>query len=146
MRVYLAASVRVVFLQRMACLLCVRYSLEDGKMRRRLWPVLCPGEGGSAGQVPHQLGVLGHRAASVILPGACEGLTKKVMVWLALEGKGQASQMENEEKETPRMKASLCKAQRYVKNRVYRTVTRKAPWRHSTSGLSLHPLLSGKTF
>jgi len=89
-------------------------------------------------------GVLGH--GDVILPGAGEGLTKEVMVWWTLQGKGQAFQMENEEKETPRMKASLCKAQRHVKKRVCRTGTRKAPWWHSTSGLSLHPLVSGKTF
>ena len=145
MRVYLAASVHVIFLQCIACLLCVRHSLEDGKMRKHLWPVLCPGEGGGAGsQVPHQLGVLGH--GDVILPGAGEGLTKEVMVWWTLQGKGQAFQMENEEKETPHMKASLCKAQRHVKKRVCRTGTRKAPWWHSTSGLSLHPLVSGKTF
>ena len=136
-----------MFLQCIACLLCVRHSLEDGKMRRRLWPELCPGEESSAGsQVPHQLGVLGHRDINVILPGASQGLTKEVMVWWTLEVKGQVFQMENEEKEISHTKASLHREQRPVENRVCRTVTQKALCLHSTPGLSLHPLVSGKPF
>lgn len=146
-------SVINLFMQFIDYLVCVRHSMGDVKMRRHsLHRCSNPKNGAVKGvRLSSTQSLLmdtrGGRSTEkpvLILPGAIQGFTQEVTVWLTLEGKGRVFLMEKEEKETPRMQPSLCRAQRRVENMVCRTMKgRSCPPRWD---ISLYPLVSGKPF